>query len=154
MLVDVHVAKCRVRLLGLRCLLLQMVPVCGKRTIATPFADSSFSPHSRRAQVNTTVVASSGKKIDIKKQGLNSIEDKTIQLNLMGKSESMEKKGWTDASGREGMQGVAGHVVGCALGRGLFRGPVSISPSVVSPPHRPRHWRVQVCQQIRMYNCA
>lgn len=47
-------------------------------------------------------MASSGKKVDIRKQGLESIDDKVIQLNLKGQSESMNKKGWKDASGREG----------------------------------------------------
>lgn len=48
------------------------------------------------------VVASSGKKIDITKQGLNSIENETVKLNLMGKSKSMESKDWRDSQGRKG----------------------------------------------------
>lgn len=57
---------------------------------------------SARENVNTVVVASSGKKTDISKQGLNSIDNKTVRLNLMGRSESMEKKGWVDPQGRKG----------------------------------------------------
>ena len=66
-------------------------------------AGSSLATRTQRSRttVNTTIQAN-GKKVDIKKQGLNSIENKTIQLNLMGKSESMEKKGWKDASGSPG----------------------------------------------------
>lgn len=41
-------------------------------------------------------------KTDIKKVGLNGIEDPTIQQNLMGKSRFMDKKDWKDASGRKG----------------------------------------------------
>lgn len=54
-----------------------------------------------RQSLATTVVAS-GKKIDIKKQGLNSVQDKVVQKNLMGISETMSKKDWTDSSGRKG----------------------------------------------------
>jgi len=46
-------------------------------------------------------VASSGK-IDIKKQGLESIEDPTVQNNLKGRSRFMKQKGWTDSQGRKG----------------------------------------------------
>lgn len=63
--------------------------------------------HSRRAQINTTTVASSGKKVDIRKQGLESIDNKVIQLNLKGQSETMMKKDWKDASGRSGMSRAA-----------------------------------------------
>ncbi|EFN55819.1 hypothetical protein CHLNCDRAFT_35273 [Chlorella variabilis] len=55
-----------------------------------------------RKSVNTTVVASGAKKIDISKQGLNSIENETVKLNLMGKSKTMESKGWVDPQGRKG----------------------------------------------------
>lgn len=51
--------------------------------------------------MNTTVVAS-GKKIDIKKQGLNKVKNATVQKNLMGVSESMKSKDWKDPQGRKG----------------------------------------------------
>lgn len=54
-----------------------------------------------RASVNTTVVASS-KKTDLKQQGLNSVKNSTVKKNLMGVSDSMEKKGWVDPQGRKG----------------------------------------------------
>ena len=54
-----------------------------------------------RTNANTAVVASS-KKVDIKKQGLASVKDKIVQANLMGVSEKMNKKGWTDSQGRKG----------------------------------------------------
>lgn len=57
---------------------------------------------SARKSVSTVVVASSGKKIDINKQGLNSIQDETVKLNLMGRSKSMESKDWRDSQGRKG----------------------------------------------------
>ena len=40
--------------------------------------------------------------MDIKKQGLASVKDKIVQANLMGVSEKMNKKGWTDSQGRKG----------------------------------------------------
>jgi hypothetical protein len=50
----------------------------------------------------TSVVArSSGGKVDIRKQGLNSIKNKTVQNNLMGVSDSMKDSNWVDASGRK-----------------------------------------------------
>lgn len=58
--------------------------------------------------MNTTVVASSGKKIDISKQGLNSIQNETVKLNLMGKSKTMESKDWVDPQGRKGKVRVGG----------------------------------------------
>jgi len=56
---------------------------------------------SGRTAVNRTVVAS-GKKIDLKKQGLNKIQNSTVQKNLMGVSDSMKAKGWKDPQGRKG----------------------------------------------------
>ena len=50
----------------------------------------------------STVIVANGKKVDISKQGLNSIENKTVKLNLMGKSETMKQKDWVDPSGRKG----------------------------------------------------
>jgi hypothetical protein len=41
-------------------------------------------------------------KVDIKKMGLNTIEDEVVQQNLMGRSRKMGKKDWVDASGRKG----------------------------------------------------
>eukprot|EP00954_Amorphochlora_amoebiformis_P029856 1393741-Amorphochlora_amoeboformis.AAC.1 len=42
------------------------------------------------------------KVVDIKKQGLNSIGDKTIQANLQGRSRAMDDKNWIDSQGRKG----------------------------------------------------
>jgi photosystem II protein len=68
------------------------------------FAGKTLSVSGPRARksVSTTVVASSGKKIDISKQGLNSIENEVVKLNLMGRSKSMESKEWRDSQGRKG----------------------------------------------------
>lgn len=59
-----------------------------------------FTPRSSR-QTTVRTVCNSGK-IDIKKQGLNTIEDKTIQNNLMGRSRFMKDKNWVDPQGRKG----------------------------------------------------
>ncbi len=48
------------------------------------------------------IVASGGGKVDINKQGLNSIDDPVVQQNLMGRSRYMAKKDWKDAAGRKG----------------------------------------------------
>ena len=60
-----------------------------------------YSYCSTRQAVSTVIVAN-GKKIDVNKQGMNSVENKTVKLNLMGKSDTMEKKDWVDPSGRKG----------------------------------------------------
>ncbi|KAG1671695.1 hypothetical protein FOA52_007487 [Chlamydomonas sp. UWO 241] len=54
-----------------------------------------------RGRRSMVVVASSGK-IDIRKQGLEAIEDPTIKNNLQGRSRFMGKKGWVDTQGRKG----------------------------------------------------
>ena len=56
----------------------------------------------RRSSISTTIQANKAKKIDISKQGLNSIKNKVVKNNLMGVSESMSKKDWKDSQGRKG----------------------------------------------------
>eukprot|EP01025_Chloroclados_australasicus_P035544 TRINITY_DN361_c0_g1_i4.p2 TRINITY_DN361_c0_g1~~TRINITY_DN361_c0_g1_i4.p2 ORF type:complete len:236 (-),score=15.86 TRINITY_DN361_c0_g1_i4:159-866(-) len=52
------------------------------------------------------VAARSGAaKVDIKKQGLNSVKNQSVQRNLMGVSDAMKSKDWKDASGRKGKYG-------------------------------------------------
>ena len=58
------------------------------------------SPAQRRG--NAVIVASGAKKVDIKKQGLNSIQNEVVKKNLMGVSDTMKKRDWTDANGRKG----------------------------------------------------
>lgn len=56
-----------------------------------------------RQQINTAVQANKGgKKLDIKKQGLSGVKNAVVKANLMGVSEKMNKKGWTDSQGRKG----------------------------------------------------
>jgi len=55
-----------------------------------------------RAPATRNVVQANSKKTDIKKQGLESIKNAVVKQNLMGVSASMNKKGWTDPSGRKG----------------------------------------------------
>lgn len=52
-------------------------------------------------------MANKAKKIDINKQGLNNIKNPIVKKNLMGVSDSMKKKDWTDSQGRKGK--VRGH---------------------------------------------
>ena len=44
------------------------------------------------------------KKVDVTKQGLEKVkgQNKTVYLNLAGRSETMEKKDWVDPQGRKG----------------------------------------------------
>ncbi|KAL3130772.1 hypothetical protein ABBQ38_000117 [Trebouxia sp. C0009 RCD-2024] len=56
-----------------------------------------------RLQINTQVQANKGgKKLDVKKQGLSGVKNDVVRANLMGVSEKMNKKGWTDSQGRKG----------------------------------------------------
>eukprot|EP01023_Acetabularia_acetabulum_P064080 TRINITY_DN819_c0_g1_i7.p2 TRINITY_DN819_c0_g1~~TRINITY_DN819_c0_g1_i7.p2 ORF type:complete len:133 (+),score=33.21 TRINITY_DN819_c0_g1_i7:131-529(+) len=57
---------------------------------------------STRRGFAVVVKASGAKKVDIKKQGLESIKNDIVQRNLKGESKFMEKKDWVDASGRKG----------------------------------------------------
>mmetsp|Transcript_11834 Transcript_11834/g.30347 ORF Transcript_11834/g.30347 Transcript_11834/m.30347 type:complete len:145 (+) Transcript_11834:94-528(+) len=68
-----------------------------------PFLGATLKVKATRGRnaVNTTVVAS-GKKIDLKKQGLNKVANQVVQKNLMGVSDSMKAKGWLDPQGRKG----------------------------------------------------
>ena len=59
-------------------------------------------PRRSRAPALRYVVVASSKKTDLKKQGLESIKNAVLKQNLMCVSKSMDKKGWTDPSGRKG----------------------------------------------------
>ncbi|GAX76161.1 hypothetical protein CEUSTIGMA_g3605.t1 [Chlamydomonas eustigma] len=63
---------------------------------------SRISLPSRSSRTNVCRPVASSGKIDIKKQGLESIEDPTIQNNLKGRSRFMKSKTWTDSQGRKG----------------------------------------------------
>ena len=47
-------------------------------------------------------MVANSKKTDISKQGLNSIDNPTVKLNLMGQSKTMKDKNWVDPQGRKG----------------------------------------------------
>jgi hypothetical protein len=51
---------------------------------------------------SSVIARSSGGKVDIKKQGLNSVKNSIVRNNLMGLSDKMKDKNWVDASGRKG----------------------------------------------------
>jgi len=55
----------------------------------------------RRSRRTAVITASSGK-IDIKKVGLNSIDNETVRNNLQGRSRFMKDKNWVDPQGRKG----------------------------------------------------
>ena len=70
-------------------------------------------PCSARVSVRSVVMAN-GKKVDVSKQGLNSIKNPTVQLNLMGRSKTMQDKNFVDPQGRKGKVGPAvGQGAGC-----------------------------------------
>lgn len=70
------------------------------------------------------------KKIDIKKQGLNSVKNRPVQANLMGRSESMKKKDWVDASGSKGKN----------IGVYRFEGKYGANVDGYSPIYTPDIW--------------
>ncbi|KAK9917550.1 hypothetical protein WJX75_005670 [Coccomyxa subellipsoidea] len=55
-----------------------------------------------RGPATRNVVMANSKKIDIKKQGLESIKDPVVKANLMGISRKMQDKNWVDSQGRKG----------------------------------------------------
>lgn len=54
------------------------------------------------ARGQSVIVASGAKKVDINKQGLNSVKNEVVKKNLMGVSSTMKNKNWKDANGRTG----------------------------------------------------
>ena len=52
--------------------------------------------------MSTVVVANAPKKVDVKKQGMNSVSDDIVRNNLMGNSRVMKDKNWVDPQGRKG----------------------------------------------------
>jgi hypothetical protein len=50
----------------------------------------------------SVITRSSGGKVNISKQGLNSVKNDVVRKNLMGVSDSMKKGDWVDSSGRKG----------------------------------------------------
>ena len=76
--------------------------VWGSLSVRPVFLSDSYHCRSRR-QINTQVQANKGgKKIDPKKSGLAGVKNDVVRANLMGVSEKMNKKGWTDSQGRKG----------------------------------------------------
>ena len=57
---------------------------------------------SRGPATRSVVVAGSGKKTDVKKQGLSSVQNEVVKANLMGISRKMKDKNWVDSQGRKG----------------------------------------------------
>ena len=57
---------------------------------------------SRGPATRSVVVAGSGKKTDMKKQGLSSVQNEVVKANLMGISRKMKDKNWVDSQGRKG----------------------------------------------------
>eukprot|EP01026_Neomeris_dumetosa_P008860 TRINITY_DN1288_c0_g1_i10.p2 TRINITY_DN1288_c0_g1~~TRINITY_DN1288_c0_g1_i10.p2 ORF type:complete len:148 (+),score=16.24 TRINITY_DN1288_c0_g1_i10:119-562(+) len=68
---------------------------------STPSLSLKVTKYNARSCKTLQVMASSNK-TDIKKQGLESINNNVVQNNLKGQSRFMEKKDWIDSSGRKG----------------------------------------------------
>ena len=62
-------------------------------------------PVSRTTCTRRTLVIANNKitKINLSKQGLESVDNKVVRNNLKGTSDSMKDKNWKDASGRKGV---------------------------------------------------
>ena len=71
-------------------------------TLPIVFMNVSVYFCSPTVQRRNAVIVASSKKVDIKKQGLNSVQNDVVKKNLMGISESMKKKDWKDANNRKG----------------------------------------------------
>lgn len=56
---------------------------------------------SSRTRPSLMILASS-KKTDLSKMGMNSVQDPVVKKNLMGISDTMKDKNWTDPQGRKG----------------------------------------------------
>jgi len=70
---------------------------------------NALAPSSRvTCTRRTLVVVANSKipKINVEKQGMQSIKNKVVQNNLKGISDKMKDKNWTDASGRKGARRV------------------------------------------------
>ncbi|KAK9813781.1 hypothetical protein WJX73_009736 [Symbiochloris irregularis] len=77
--------------------------------IAAATAQKSFmgttlavAPKATRSVLSTKIVASGGKKVDVKNSGTASIVNDVVRNNIQGISRKMEKKGWLDSQGRKG----------------------------------------------------
>jgi hypothetical protein len=77
------------------------------RSVAVPVSQiaHSFVHFSCRSSRRTVRPVASSGKIDIKKQGMNSVPEGTIKQNLMGRSRFMKDKDWKDSQGRKGKVG-------------------------------------------------
>eukprot|EP00199_Chlamydomonas_sp_CCMP681_P004579 CAMPEP_0119103368 /NCGR_PEP_ID=MMETSP1180-20130426/1806_1 /TAXON_ID=3052 ORGANISM="Chlamydomonas cf sp, Strain CCMP681" /NCGR_SAMPLE_ID=MMETSP1180 /ASSEMBLY_ACC=CAM_ASM_000741 /LENGTH=143 /DNA_ID=CAMNT_0007087843 /DNA_START=83 /DNA_END=514 /DNA_ORIENTATION=- len=94
------------------------------------FAVKGLAPLRSSRQTTVKPVASAHGKIDIKKQGLNTIEDETVKNNLMGRSRFMGKKGWVDPQGRKGK----------GLGVYAFEDKYGANVDGYSPIYTPQQW--------------
>ena len=72
---------------------------------------------------SSVIARSSGGKVNIQKQGLNSVKNDVVRKNLQGVSDTMKKNDWVDASGRKGAE---------LLSSSLTARFTSSSPSVMS----------------------
>ena len=108
-----------------------------------PGRASPSTPHHKngRSSRKTVVSVQANKvsKIDIKKQGMGSMEEGNIKQNLQGTSRFMSKKGWKDPQGRVGKasSNKAGQL---APGTECLPGPWSFLHRVKSPGV---HWVVK-----------
>lgn len=66
------------------------------------FSHTPLDDYRSPARGQSVIVASGAKKVDINKQGLNSIKDDIVKKNLMGVSSTMKNKNWKDSNGRTG----------------------------------------------------
>mmetsp|Transcript_17519 Transcript_17519/g.24458 ORF Transcript_17519/g.24458 Transcript_17519/m.24458 type:complete len:178 (+) Transcript_17519:94-627(+) len=71
--------------------------------VQTPQLNVGLAKFSLRTSRPSRVLAySKVKKVDLKKQGVNSIEDDSVRANLQGRSKAMDSPKWVDPQGRKG----------------------------------------------------
>ncbi|GAB5364613.1 hypothetical protein AAMO2058_000984800 [Amorphochlora amoebiformis] len=85
---------------GIASVALGIIVLVGLTTSAN--LGSPVSAKFKTSSPSRVVCHSKVKKIDLAKQGLNSVEDPAIQANLQGRSRAMENKNWIDSQGRKG----------------------------------------------------
>ncbi|KAK9815724.1 hypothetical protein WJX72_008583 [[Myrmecia] bisecta] len=67
------------------------------------FTGVKLNQQTPRSRVNVQRgVVASGKKIDIKKIGVSSVQNDVVRANLSGVSRKMKDKNWRDSQGRKG----------------------------------------------------
>ncbi|KAL6759939.1 photosystem II 10 kDa polypeptide PsbR-domain-containing protein [Haematococcus lacustris] len=117
---------CLVRILSVTLEITSVMAAVAQQSLSV----KGLAPLRFSRQLSVKPVATGGGKIDIKKQGLNSVTDPVVKQNLMGRSRFMGKKDWVDAQGRRGK----------GMGVYRFEGKYGANVDGYSPIYTPDQW--------------